>query len=105
VDSDFVNTLRVDRETIDYFKQMADETGIPYQPQINLYLRDCAQQQRKLEMQRAGRATGSYPAGVLVMEGSRHQIIRLLGRELSVRRDWSCTLFRVIVCNTDLHFP
>ena len=44
-------TMRVDRETIDYFKQMADETGIPYQTLINLYLRDCAQQHRKLEMQ------------------------------------------------------
>lgn len=44
-------TMRVDRETIDYFKQMADETGIPYQTLINLYLRDCAQQHRQLEMQ------------------------------------------------------
>jgi len=44
-------TMRVDRETIDYFKQMSDETGIPYQTLINLYLRDCAQQHRKLEMQ------------------------------------------------------
>ena len=44
-------TMRVDRETVDYFRQMAEETGIPYQTLINLYLRDCAQQQRKLEMQ------------------------------------------------------
>jgi predicted DNA binding CopG/RHH family protein len=43
-------TMRVDRETIDYFKQMAAESGIPYQTLINLYLRDCAQQRRKLEM-------------------------------------------------------
>ena len=44
-------TMRVDRETVDYFRQMAEKTGIPYQTLINLYLRDCAQQQRKLEMQ------------------------------------------------------
>jgi len=44
-------TMRVDRETVDYFRQMAEKTGIPYQTLINLYLRDCAQQQRKLDMQ------------------------------------------------------
>ena len=44
-------TMRLDRETVDYFRQMAEKTGIPYQTLINLYLRDCAQQQRKLEMQ------------------------------------------------------
>lgn len=44
-------TMRVDRETVDYFKQMSEQTGIPYQTLINLYLRDCAQQQRKLDMQ------------------------------------------------------
>lgn len=30
---------------------MAEEMGIPYQTLINLYLRDCALQHRKLEMQ------------------------------------------------------
>jgi uncharacterized protein (DUF4415 family) len=44
-------TMRVDRETLDYFRRMAEETGVPYQTLINLYLRDCAQQQRKLQMQ------------------------------------------------------
>ena len=44
-------TMRLDRETVDYFKEMAADTGIPYQTLINLYLRDCAQQHRKLEMQ------------------------------------------------------
>jgi uncharacterized protein (DUF4415 family) len=44
-------TMRVDRETVDYFRQMAEKTGIPYQTLINLYLRDCAQQQRKLDLQ------------------------------------------------------
>jgi uncharacterized protein (DUF4415 family) len=35
-------TMRLDRDTVSYFKSMAEETGIPYQSLINLYLRDCA---------------------------------------------------------------
>ena len=41
-------TIRMGVDIIDYFKQMADETGIPYQNLINLYLRECVQTQRKL---------------------------------------------------------
>lgn len=41
-------TIRLDRDTVAYFKSMADESGIPYQTLINLYLRDCAARQRKL---------------------------------------------------------
>ena len=43
-------TMRLDRDTVTYFKGMAEETGIPYQSLINLYLRDCAASGRKLEM-------------------------------------------------------
>jgi len=43
-------TMRIDRDTVDYFKSMAAETGIPYQSLINLYLRDCAVNNRKLKM-------------------------------------------------------
>ena len=43
-------TIRLDEGTIDYFKSLADETGVPYQTLINLYLRDCAQSQKKLSM-------------------------------------------------------
>lgn len=42
-------TIRIDEETITYFKDMAEEKGIPYQSLINLYLRDCANEHRKLE--------------------------------------------------------
>ncbi len=35
-------TIRLDEATIAYFKALAEETGIPYQTLINLYLRDCA---------------------------------------------------------------
>ena len=43
-------TIRLDESTIDYFKGLAEGTGIPYQNLINLYLRDCAQSDRKLSM-------------------------------------------------------
>jgi len=43
-------TIRLDVETISYFKNLANETGIPYQKLINLYLSDCARSQRKLTM-------------------------------------------------------
>ena len=43
-------TIRLGEDVIAYFKRMAEETGIPYQNLINLYLRDCALNQRKLSM-------------------------------------------------------
>ena len=44
-------TLRMSLDVIEYFKDMAEETGIPYQSLINLYLRDCAAAQRKPNLQ------------------------------------------------------
>lgn len=44
-------TIRLDEDTIEYFKGLADNKGIPYQSLINLYLRDCAQSHRDLKMQ------------------------------------------------------
>jgi uncharacterized protein (DUF4415 family) len=41
-------TIRLDEGTIDYFKDLADETGIPYQTLINLYLRECAASRKRL---------------------------------------------------------
>ena len=35
-------SLKLDLDTIDYFKKQADETGVAYQNLINLYLTDCA---------------------------------------------------------------
>jgi len=43
-------TIRLDEEAINYFKSVSDEVGIPYQSLINLYLRDCAASQRKLNL-------------------------------------------------------
>ena len=36
--------------TIEYFKKMADETGIAYQTLINIYRRDCTSTGRRLDM-------------------------------------------------------
>ena len=40
-------TIRLEPEVIDYFKELAQDNGIPYQTLINLYLRDCAQSGKK----------------------------------------------------------
>lgn len=42
-------TIRLDTDTVDYFKALATKTGLPYQQLINLYLRDCASQKRQLK--------------------------------------------------------
>ena len=44
-------TIRLDEESVDYFKAISEEIGIPYQTLINLYLRDCATSHRKLNLQ------------------------------------------------------
>jgi uncharacterized protein (DUF4415 family) len=43
-------TIRLDEDSIDYFKEISEQVGIPYQSLINLYLRDCAAQNRKLDL-------------------------------------------------------
>lgn len=43
-------TIRLDSETIRYFKSLSEDNGIPYQTLINLYLRECAEKHKKLNM-------------------------------------------------------
>jgi predicted DNA binding CopG/RHH family protein len=43
-------TIRLDEETIAYFKEMSRQNGIPYQNLINLYLRECAQAGKKISI-------------------------------------------------------
>lgn len=43
-------TINIDADTIDYFKQQSETSGIPYQTLINLYLTDCAEHQKKLQI-------------------------------------------------------
>ncbi|MCK4248616.1 MAG: antitoxin [Candidatus Omnitrophica bacterium] len=42
-------SIRIEKETINYFRDVASETGIPYQNLIDLYLRDCAESHKKLK--------------------------------------------------------
>src|ERR1035438_3981971 len=41
-------TIRLDHDTVKYFKRLAEETGIAYQTLINLYLRECVLTGKKL---------------------------------------------------------
>lgn len=43
-------TIRLDEDSVGYFKAISEEVGIPYQTLINLYLRDCATWHRKLNL-------------------------------------------------------
>ncbi len=43
-------TIRLGTDVIAYFKLLAKETGVPYQNLINLYLRDCAHNCKKLAL-------------------------------------------------------
>jgi len=49
-------TIRMSEDVIDYFKDMSEESGIPYQSLINLYLRDCMSKHRKIDINWSGRA-------------------------------------------------
>ena len=42
-------TIRLDEDTIGYFKNLAEGKGLPYQSLINLYLCDCAQTHKDLK--------------------------------------------------------
>jgi predicted DNA binding CopG/RHH family protein len=43
-------TTRLSEDVVQYFKSMASEAEVPYQSLINLYLRDCLAQNRKIEI-------------------------------------------------------
>ncbi|WP_437836120.1 BrnA antitoxin family protein [Sorangium sp. So ce1153] len=43
--------IRLDEETINYFKSLAEGVEIPYQTLISLYLRDCAQSGKRLRLE------------------------------------------------------
>ena len=43
-------TMRLSEDVVEYFKRMADDAGVPYQSLINLYLRDCLVQSRKVKI-------------------------------------------------------
>jgi hypothetical protein len=43
-------TIWLDEDLIGYFKGISEQVGIPYKSLINLYLRDCAAHNRKLDL-------------------------------------------------------
>ena len=43
-------TLNLNVDTIEYFKALSQQNGIPYQTLINMYLTDCAEKQKKLQI-------------------------------------------------------
>ncbi len=43
-------TINIDSSTIAFFKEQSESVGIPYQTLINLYLRDCAANNRQLKL-------------------------------------------------------
>lgn len=42
-------TINLNESTVEYFKNMSEETGIPYQMLINMYLDDCVKNNKKLQ--------------------------------------------------------
>jgi predicted DNA binding CopG/RHH family protein len=43
-------TIRLEQNTINYFKNLAKDTGVPYQTLIDMYLTDCANKKKKLAL-------------------------------------------------------
>jgi len=43
-------SMRLSEDVVEYFKSMANEAGVPYQSLINLYLRDCVMNHRKVQI-------------------------------------------------------
>ena len=43
-------TMRLSEDVVEYFKRMSEEAGVPYQSLINLYLRDCLAQNRRVKI-------------------------------------------------------
>ncbi|MCP4556348.1 MAG: BrnA antitoxin family protein [Herbaspirillum sp.] len=44
-------TIRLEEGTLEFFKDLAEDVGVPYQTLINLYLRDCAASNRRLSIE------------------------------------------------------
>ena len=42
-------TMNMNISTVEYFKAMASESGVPYQVLINLYLDECVKEKKKLQ--------------------------------------------------------
>lgn len=40
-------SIRLEENVLNYFQKLSEQTGIPYQNLIDLYLQDCVQHERK----------------------------------------------------------
>ena len=40
-------SIRIEKDTVEYFKRLASEIDIPYQNLMNMYLRECAENNKK----------------------------------------------------------
>ena len=43
-------TININIKVIEYFKDMASASGIPYQTLMNMYLEDCMNEKKKLKV-------------------------------------------------------
>ena len=41
-------TIKLSKEVLDYFKNLSQETSVPYQTLINFYLLDCVKNKKKI---------------------------------------------------------
>lgn len=56
-------TIRLDGASVDYFKALAAELGMPYQNLINLFLRDCAAHKRRPSIDWGGTGASGPASG------------------------------------------
>lgn len=43
-------TINLDNSIVEYFKELSESNGIPYQTLINLYLIDCVNKKRSIDI-------------------------------------------------------
>ncbi len=43
-------TINIEEDTIMFFKNLSEKTGLPYQTLINIYLTDCAKNNRQINI-------------------------------------------------------
>ena len=43
-------TINISEEVLDYFKELSEQTSIPYQTLINFYLMECVKNKKKLNI-------------------------------------------------------
>ena len=65
-------TINIDGNTIDFFKAQSQSAGIPYQTLINLYLRDCANNKRQLNLSWQEKTGGTIQYSLFFTHQDKH---------------------------------